>query len=167
MGTVPTDVAALLDEAWHLVRRKHFDAEMMLELLESLPQDDLRVQIRGAITHARLVTARALSGDPYEIDIARSATTRVVELLEWHILIGVDEQLGALRDQVEQSGFDLLLLAKTLDELPSHVGAEISTMIGRARLCIIEVSFGRRRYKPLLRYTIKRLIELLEKQGVS
>ena len=166
MGTVPADVAALLDAAWNLVRRRHFDAEVMLELLDSLPRDDLRVQIRGAIAHARLVTARALSGDPHEIGIARSAMTRVVELLEWHMLIGVDEQLDILREQVSQSGFDLHLLTKTLDELPSHLGVELSTMIGRARLCIVEVSFGRKRYQPLLRYTIKRLIELLEQQGV-
>ena len=86
MRTVPATVAALLNAAWDLVQQRHFDAEVMLELLDNLPREYLGLQTRGAIVHARLTTSSALNGDPYDINAARSAMARVVELLERSIV---------------------------------------------------------------------------------
>lgn len=77
------------------------------------------------------------------------------------------EQLDNLRDQATQSGLNLHSVSKALDRLPPNVGGHPSVLIGRARHCIAEVSSGRKRYKPLLRYTLKRLVVLLERSAVS
>ena len=76
--------------------------------------------------------------------------------------------LDVARDLASQSQFGTVRgrarLSEALDQLPSSLGNELSTMIGRVRLCVAEVSSGRTRYKPLLRYTLKRLIVLLERR---
>ena len=77
-------------------------------------------------------------------------------------------QLDKLCDQVFYQGqLDVRAVSKALDELPPDVTGYPSVLIRRARHCIAEVSSGRTRYKPLLRYTLKRLVVLLERSAVS
>lgn len=96
MPQVQATIAAQLDVARDLVGKARFDAGVMLELLDSLPRESFRAQIRGAITHARLTATVASSGDPDHIAVARLALARVVTLLEWHVALGVG-MIGGLQ----------------------------------------------------------------------
>ena len=92
--------------------------------------------------------------------------TTIAALLDVARDLASQSQFSTVRGRARQSQLALHLISRALDQLPSHLGGELSIMIGRVRLCIAEVSSGRTRYKPLLRYTLKRLIVLLERQVV-
>ncbi len=79
--TAPT-VAALLDVAHELVARRCFDIETVSKLLANLPLDVFDVETRGAIRHAQLAAAAAVSGGTGRTVNARFALARVVTLLE-------------------------------------------------------------------------------------
>ena len=81
--TAPT-LAALLDVARQLVVQRKFDVEVVLTLLSNLPGDELDLQTRGAVKHARMVTVAAIEGGTSRTAVARFALARVVVLLEKH-----------------------------------------------------------------------------------
>ena len=83
------DVAVLLDVANALVEQNKPDIALMLELLDSLPLDDLDVQIQGAIYHAQMTAEAALNEGNAHATIARFAVFRVVRLLEQRVTLTV------------------------------------------------------------------------------
>ena len=81
----PQTLAGMLDVARNLIRRQSQDVEKMLMLLANLPTDEVDVQARGAIAHARTLMALALNGTTSHVAIARFALARVIVLLEKHV----------------------------------------------------------------------------------
>ena len=67
------DVAVLLDVANVLVEENEPDLALMLELLDSLPVDDLDVSIQAAIYHAQAVAEAALDTSSSHATVARFA----------------------------------------------------------------------------------------------
>ena len=75
----------MLDVARDLMGRQSPDVEAMLMLLANLPTDQVNVQARGAIAHARTLMALALNGTTSHATVARFALARVIVLLEKHV----------------------------------------------------------------------------------
>ena len=75
-------LAALLRVARDLILQDRFDVEVAQRLLGNLPRDDLDVQTRGAVMHARRAVSIAADQDQRHISVAQAALTRVVTLLE-------------------------------------------------------------------------------------
>lgn len=89
MAPVPVTVAALLDVARQIMAQSHPDVDELLMLLANMPVDDLDVQTRGAVVHARHVAAAAQDKSGVRTAVARFALARVVVLLERHVTSGV------------------------------------------------------------------------------
>ena len=76
------NLVALLRVARDLTIQDRFDVEVAQRLLGNLPRDDLDVQVRGAIVHARRAVSIAADQDERHTSVARTALARVVMLLE-------------------------------------------------------------------------------------
>lgn len=74
------------------------------------------------------------------------------------------EHLDAFYTLMQSNTLDVEAVSKTLDAMPLDPGAEIAVVVEQARRSIIAVRAGNRRYRPLLRHAIGRLIELLKKR---
>ena len=85
MASVPATVAALLDAARHTMAQHPLDMEELLMLLANMPTDDLDVQTRGAVQHARLVATAGRNGKSSHTAVARFALARVIVLLEHYL----------------------------------------------------------------------------------
>ncbi len=85
MAPVPATVEALLDVARDIMAQSHPNIDELLMLLANLPVDDLGVQTRGAVVHARHVAAAAQDKSGVRTAVARFALARVVVLLEEHV----------------------------------------------------------------------------------
>ena len=77
----PTSFAELLDIGRNLVAQRRFDAEGVLELLDSLATAEIDARARGAIQHARITAIDVFGGNSHTA-IARFALSRVVTLLD-------------------------------------------------------------------------------------
>ena len=74
-------------------------------------------------------------------------------------------QLDTLRHLMQSNTLDIKAVSSALEDLPTSVGAEIAVVVEQARRSIAAVRTGNKRYRPLLRHAIGRLIELLEKRA--
>ena len=85
MVSVSPTTAALLDVARDFVSQRDLDIEDSLILLANMPMDELDVQIRGAVQHARMVATAGQNRKDTHTAVARFALARVVVLLEQHV----------------------------------------------------------------------------------
>ncbi len=85
MEPQPATVAALLDIAWDLIMQGKLDLAVVTVLLDHLPIDELDLQAREAISHARMVAVAAQGGSSSHAAVARFGLARVVVLLEKHV----------------------------------------------------------------------------------
>ena len=67
--------------------QRHPDAEELLTFLANIPMDDLDVQTRGAVKHARLVATAGQSQNSTHTSVARFALARIIVLLEKHAAV--------------------------------------------------------------------------------
>ena len=66
--------------------QRHPDMEELLTVLANLPMDDLDVQTRGAVQHARMVATAGQDRNDGQTAVARFALARVIVLLEQHVV---------------------------------------------------------------------------------
>ena len=79
------NLATLLQAARNLAAQDQFDIEEMLLVLANVPMNDLDVQSRGAVVHARnIAAADRSSSNSRHTAMTRYALARVVSLLERH-----------------------------------------------------------------------------------
>ena len=84
---VSAAVTSLLDIARDLMTQRHPDIEELLTVLANLPVDDLDVQTRGAVQHARMVATAGQGRNDGQTAVARFALARVIVLIEQHVAV--------------------------------------------------------------------------------
>ena len=86
------NIAMLLDAARNLAAQDHFDVEEMLLVLANIPMNDLDVQVRGAVVHARHAAASdRISNSSSHTAMTRYALARIVSLLEGHLAVAASQ----------------------------------------------------------------------------
>ena len=85
MKPISGTVAALLDTSRDLMAQRQPDIEELLLVLANMPMDELDVQTRGAVQHARMVATAGQGRNSGHTAVARFALARVILLLEQHV----------------------------------------------------------------------------------
>ena len=70
--------------------------------------------------------------------------------------------LDTFRRLLQPNALDIEAVSAALDELPVDMGTEKAVVVAQARRSIAAVRTGRKKYRPLLRHAVGRLIVLLE-----
>ncbi len=71
------------------------------------------------------------------------------------------QHLDTFRHLLKSNTLDVEAAAAAIDELPVKAGTETAVVVAQARRSIAAVRAGNKRYRPLLRHAVRRLIVLL------
>ena len=74
------------------------------------------------------------------------------------------EHLDTFRHLLRPNTLDVEAALTALNEMPVNAGAEAAVVVAQARRSIAAVRAGKKRYRPLLRHAVGRLIVLLDQQ---
>ena len=76
------------------------------------------------------------------------------------------EHPDTFRHLLKPNTLDVEATSTALDELPVKAGTERAVVVAQARRSIAAVRAGKKRYRPLLRHAVGRLIVLLDRHLV-